>query len=413
MLRSLFSAVSGLRSHQTMMDVVGNNIANVNTTGYKSGRTVFEDNLSQALRRAGAPSGGVGGTNPAQVGLGTRVAEITTNFGQGSLQSTGRSTDMAIQGDGFFVVQKDGQRFFTRAGSFSVDGLGNLVNPQGGIVQGWAAVDGKVDANGPVRNLRLPTGQVFAPKATSTIDVDGNLPADAATGASVTQSIDIVDSQGTVIPATTTYTKTGADTWTAATTVPTAGGGTATVGTTTLDWDAAAGAFTATSMSLSKANLAGAGYSFPANVTVELGGDTPLTQFAGETSATARSQDGATMGELQSFSVDEGGVLVGVFSNGLTQKLGQVALATFANPAGLEKAGDSLYRGTVNSGTAAIGAAGTGGRGSVAGSTLEMSNVDLGQEFTDLVIAQRGFQANSRVISASDEILQDLVNLKR
>lgn len=414
MLRSLFSAVSGLRSHQTMMDVIGNNIANVNTTGYKSSQTVFEDTLSQALRSAGAPQNGGGGTNPAQVGLGVRVAGVSTNFSQGSTQVTGRQSDMAIQGDGFFVVQKDGQTMYTRAGAFSFDALGNLVSPEGGRVQGWAAVNGKINTNASVGGLRLPVGQVLAPTATTTIDVGGNLPADAATGATVVHSIDIVDAQGKTIPATTTYTKTGTNTWTADTTVPGPGGTTATVGSSTLTWDPAAESFTASTMTLSSASLTAAGYRFPADVTVTIGGDaTPLTQFAGAGTATARNQDGATMGELQSFTMDSSGILVGIFSNGRTEQLGQVALANFTNPGGLEKAGDSMFRGTANSGAASIGAAGSGGRGMLASGVLEMSNVDLAQEFTNLVVAQRGFQANSRVVSASDEILQDLVNLKR
>jgi flagellar hook protein FlgE len=414
MLRSLFSAVSGLRSHQTMMDVIGNNIANVNTTGYKSSQTVFEDTLSQALRSAGAPQNGGGGTNPAQVGLGVRVAGVSTNFSQGSTQVTGRQSDMAIQGDGFFVVQKDGQTMYTRAGAFSFDALGNLVSPEGGRVQGWPAVNGAINTNASVTGLRLPVGQVLAPTATTTIDVGGNLPADAANGATVVHSIDIVDAQGRTIPATTTYTKTGTNTWSAATTDPGPGGTTTNVGTSTLTWDPAAESFTASTMTLSSASLGAAGYRFPADVTVTIGGDaTPLTQYAGAGTATARNQDGATMGELQSFTMDSSGILVGIFSNGRTEQLGQVALANFTNPGGLEKAGDSMFRGTANSGAASIGAAGSGGRGMLGSGMLEMSNVDLAQEFTNLVVAQRGFQANSRVVSASDEILQDLVNLKR
>ncbi len=414
MLRSLFSAVSGLRGHQTMMDVIGNNIANVNTAGYKSGQTVFEDTLSQALRNSGAPQGAAGGTNPAQVGLGVRVAGITTNFAQGSTQITGRQSDMAIQGDGFFVVQQGGQTMYTRAGAFSFDAVGNLVTPEGGTVQGWPAVKGAINTNASVGGLRLPVGQVLAPSATTTVDVGGNLPADTAVGGTVVHSIDIVDSQGRTIPATTTYTKTGTDTWSATTTVPGAGGTPAAVGTSTLTWDPAAEEFTTAAMTMDSAALAAAGYTFPADVTITISGDaTPLTQFAGASSATARNQDGSTMGELQSFTMDSSGVLIGVFSNGRTEQLGQVALANFANPSGLEKAGDSFYRGSANSGAASVGAAGTGGRGSLASGVLEMSNVDLAQEFTNLIVAQRGFQANSRVVSASDEILQDLVNLKR
>ena len=414
MLRSLFSAVSGLRSHQTMMDVIGNNIANVNTTGYKSGQTVFEDTLSQAVRNAGGASQGGGGTNAAQVGLGVRVAGISTNFTQGSTQVTGRQSDMAIQGDGFFMVQKDGQQMYTRAGSFSFDALGNLTTPEGATVQGWPAVNGVVNPNATTSGLRLPFGQVLAPQATTTVDLGGNLPADAANGASITHSIDIVDGQGRTIPATTTYTKTGTNSWTAATTVPNTNGAPVTVGSTNLTWNQTTDTFNTDSMTLSNAALATAGYTFPSNVTMTIGGDaTPLTQYSGASSATARTQDGSTMGQLQSFTMDSTGVLIGTFSNGMTEQLGQVAIANFANPGGLEKAGDSMYRGSANSGQAQIGVAGNGGRGLVNSGVLEMSNVDLAQEFTNLVIAQRGFQANSRVISASDEILQDLVNLKR
>ncbi|KQU65277.1 flagellar hook protein FlgE [Phycicoccus sp. Root101] len=414
MLRSLFSAVSGLRSHQTMMDVIGNNIANVNTTGYKSGQTVFEDTLSQAVRNAGGASQGGGGTNAAQVGLGVRVAGIATNFSQGSTQVTGRQGDMAIQGDGFFVVQKDGQAMYTRAGSFSFDSLGNLTTPEGATVQGWPAANGVINTNASTSGLKLPFGQVLAPTATGTIDIGGNLPSDAANGASVTHSIDIFDAQGRTIPASTTYTKTGTNAWTATTTVPGANGGPVTVGTTNLTWNQTTQKFNTDTMTLGRAAMATAGYTFPGDVTMSIGGDaTPLTQFAGSSSATARTQDGSTMGQLQSFTMDTSGILVGVFSNGLTEKLGQVAIANFANPGGLEKAGDSMYRGSANSGQAQVGVAGTGGRGQLNSGVLEMSNVDLAQEFTNLVVAQRGFQANSRVISASDEILQDLVNLKR
>ena len=166
MLRSLFSAVSGLRSHQTMMDVVGNNIANVNTAGFKSSSTVFEDTLSQVVRAGGGPQGLRGGINPAQVGLGVRVGGITTNFAQGATQVTGRATDVAIQGDGFFVVKQDGQTLYTRAGAFSFDASGQLVNPDGALVQGWGATNGQVNTNAPVGALTLPIGQSVPPQQT-------------------------------------------------------------------------------------------------------------------------------------------------------------------------------------------------------------------------------------------------------
>ncbi len=408
MLRSLFSAVTGMRSHQTAMDVIGNNIANVNTAGYKSSQTQFQDTLSQALRSGGA------GVNPAQVGLGVQVAGIATNFSQGSAQTTNRPSDLMISGDGFFVVQQGGGQVYSRAGAFSLDGSGNLTSPNGGVVQGWPAVDGVINTGTSLSGLSVPTGLIMAPAASSAVDAGGNLSADAAVGATVVNGIDIFDQTGRSIPVTLTYTKTGTDTWTADATVAGSGGATTTVGSATLSWDSTTMAFTPGSVAMTNAALASAGYVFPGDVTVDLGGDgTPLTQYAGASTATLRGQDGAAAGQLQSWGVGTDGVITGSFSNGRTQSLGQVALAFFGNPEGLEKAGDSAFRVSAASGQPAIGVPGTGGRGSIAAGRLEMSNVDLAQEFTNLVMIQRGFQANSRVVTASDEILQDLVNLKR
>ncbi len=415
MLRSLFTAVSGLRAHQTMMDVVGNNIANVNTTGFKSSQTVFEDTLNQVVRTSGGPLGLRGGTNPAQVGLGVKVGGISTNFSQGATQVTGRSTDVALQGDGFFAVKLDGQSFYTRAGAFDFDVNGNLVNPDGAFVQGWAATRGVVDTNSPVGNLKLPIGQTVPPRQSTEITMGGNLSGDAAVGTTSVSSIDIYDTQGQPVQATMTYTKTATDTWSLDVTVPDASGTDVSVGgAASMTWDQTTKTFSTASATLSAASLTTAGYSFGTDVTVTLGTATrPLTQYAATDTAGAVSQDGAGMGILESFSLAPGGELIGVFSNGVQETLGQVALATFDNPPGLEKAGGSLYRTSNNSGVAAIGVPGEGGRGVLASGSLEMSNVDLAQEFTNLIIAQRGFQANSKVVSASDEILQNLVNLTR
>jgi flagellar hook protein FlgE len=395
MLRSLFSGISGLRSHQTMMDVTGNNIANVNTAGFKSSQTVFQDTLSQLLRGAGAPQGGAGGTNPSQVGLGVRLAGVTTNFGQGAAQTTGRSTDLMIQGDGFFVVRSGAESLYTRAGAFSFDAGGRLTTPEGSVVQGWAAgPNGVINSNGPVGDIVLPVGQVLAPKATANVEVGGNLPADAPdapVAARVPVSIKVFDAEGKELTLGITFTKT-----------PTG-------------WDltqATPGAFATTPLSFGPGpNPASVSYTIGTQViTVDLRG---MTGYAGESSAGASSQDGAGMGSLQSFTMSPDGTLVGIFSNGLKQNLAQVALSNFNNPAGLEKVGGSMYRTTVNSGASQLGAAGSAGRGLLSAGTVEMSNVDLAQEFTNLIVAQRGFQANSRVITTSDQILDDLVNLKR
>jgi flagellar hook protein FlgE len=391
MLRSLFSGISGLRAHQTMLDVTGNNIANVNTTGFKASQVQFQDTLSQVLTNAGAAQNGVGGTNPAQVGLGVRVAGITTNFQQGAAQLTNRSTDMMISGDGFFVVRKGNEQMYTRAGAFDFDASGQLVTPDGGLVQGWAAdAAGNIDVNGPLVDLRLPIATLMGAAATTQATFEGNLPADAEVGTVLNRDVDVYAADGTVSTLSLAFTRTAAG-WDVTGTL----GAASTTVAMTFDADG---------------TLTGGGTLAVGGITVDM---STLTGFAGLTTVEASGQNGRAAGTLQSFTINADGTLLGSFSNGLKQALGRVALSTFTNPAGLEKAGGSLYRTTVNSGDPQIGAAGTGGRGELTGGALEMSNVDLSAEFTNLIIAQRGFQANSRVITTSDELLQELVNLKR
>lgn len=392
MLRSLFSGISGLRSHQTMLDVTGNNIANVNTTGFKSSQVQFQDTLSQVLTNAGAAQDGVGGTNPAQIGLGVRVAGVTTNFTQGASQVTGRSTDMMIQGDGFFVVRKGNETYYTRAGSFDFDSTGQMVLPgEGALVQGWMAVNGVIDTNGPLSDLKVPAGSVMGAVASSSATYAGNLDSAAADGTVLNRTIDLYDATGASRTLTLTFTK-AATGWSVA-----AGDGTATVASTPVTFAANGRITSPTSLTVG-------------GVAVDL---STLTGYAGLDTVKATTQDGQAAGTLQSFALGADGTITGSFSNGLKQVIGRIALGAFTNPAGLEKAGGSLFRTTVNSGDPAIGTAGTGGRGSLAGGALEMSNVDLSSEFTSLIVAQRGFQANSRVITTSDEVLQELVNLKR
>jgi flagellar hook protein FlgE len=420
MLRSMYSGVSGLRSHQVYLDTVGNNIANVNTTGYKSSSVIFSDMLSQILTGAGAPTDLNGGTNPAQVGLGTQVAGIQTSFVQGAVQLTGRATDMAIQGDGFFITELGGQQMYTRAGALSFDASGALVAPNGARIMGWnAGAAGQINTNGPIAPLGLPIGQILTPSATTAVQLGGNLPADAAVGDTITTSIDVIDDQGAAFPLTMTWEKTGPDAWSVSATMPDPADPSATVdvlAATPVTFDPATGLPSTTSIPLTAANLSLGGGQFTEDAAIGLGEpDDPdgLVQFAGEPTMSALSQDGAEIGFLRSFTIDGSGVVSGMFSNGLRRNLGQIALATFNNPAGLQRAGDTSFTATVNSGEPQIGAAGTGNLGSIAGGAVEMSNVDLAAEFTNMIAAQRGFQANSRVISASDEILQDLVNLKR
>src|SRR4051812_4622947 len=199
MLRSLFSGISGLRAHQQMLDVTSNNIANVNTVGYKASQTVFADTLSQMMRAAGAPQPEIGGTNPAQVGLGVRLAAINTVFTQGSAQTTGRPTDVMISGDGFFVVNSVNEQLYSRAGAFNFDAEGKLVTPTGAAVQGWPAVNGVVNTNAPLGDIRLPMGTLIAPTATDTVVIAGNLPANAPDPSTITRTIKTYDVTGAAV----------------------------------------------------------------------------------------------------------------------------------------------------------------------------------------------------------------------
>jgi len=282
MLRSLFAGISGLRNHQTMLDVTGNNIANANTVGFKASTTVFSDTLSQMLTAASGSGADRGGTNPIQIGLGVQLAATSTNFGQGAAQTTGRLTDLMISGDGFFVLHDGAQSIYTRAGSFTFDETGTLVAPNGMRVQGYA-----LDANGD------PTGGL----------------------------IDI--------------------------------------------------------------SLDTAALGLPAGV------------------------------ELTSYSIGPDGKVRGVFSDDVQRDICQLAIADFDNPMGLDKVGDTMFRESANSGAVQLGVAGEGQRGQLVSGALEMSNVDLSAEFTNLILAQRGFQANARVITTSDQVLEELVNIKR
>jgi len=386
MLRSLYSGISGLRSHQTMLDVTGNNIANVNTAGFKSSTTQFQDTLSQMTQGAGGPQTGLGGTNPAQIGLGVQVAGITTNFAQGSMQATGKATDLAIAGDGFFVTRQGNDTLYTRAGSFDFDADGRLVTPDGKIVQGYAATNGVVNVGGGLGDITLPVGAAAPAAATTVANVGGNLPSDSPVGTILNRDVDVYDDFGTKSTLSLAFTRTGAG-WT----VQGTGGA-------------------QTALTFTEGAVNGTPSLDVNGVRVDL---SKVTGFAKLNTVSITDQDGREAGTLQGFSIAKDGTLVGQFSNGQSLAVGRIALATFANSAGLEKAGSSGYRATANSGDAAVGVPGSPGVGALAAGTLEMSNVDLSQEFTNLIVAQRGFQANARIITTSDEVLQELTNLKR
>jgi flagellar hook protein FlgE len=462
MMRSLFSGVSGLQNHQVRMDVIGSNIANVNTTGFKKGRVNFQDLLYQQLSGAARPTEQVGGVNPKEVGLGMSIASIDTIHTQGSLQTTGVGTDLAVQGNGFFVLKNGEQSFYTRAGAFGLDNSGTLVNPANGLrVQGWMArtVDGatRLDTARDVEDLVIPVGSKDPAKATTAVDFACNLDkrtieipegADAATVQDGTYATDfkVFDSFGTQHTLRVNFTRVPgeANRWQATVNVDPESA----TATNTLVGVGAPGAANTFNVDFSNlgtlagvTDAAGNASAAAGNVAVQVAFDVAgaragadgqpvrqqfavnlgqigsvvntVTQFAEQSTTKAFRQDGYTMGYLQNFKVDQSGVITGVYSNGTNRTIGQVAMASFANPGGLEKAGDNTYTVSNNSGLANVSPSGVAGKGKLIAGALEMSNVDLAEQFTDMIVTQRGFQANSKTIQTADQMLQELLTLKR
>ncbi len=563
-MRSMFAGVSGLKNHQIKMDVLGNNIANVNTTGFKSSRVTFQDMLSQTLRGGTAPTtGGLGGINPAQVGLGMLVGSIDTLHTQGNLGSTGKSTDMAVQGSGFFVVGTDEIDRYTRDGGFDIGSDGYLVNPSNGYrVKGWMPdTNGDITVSQNVVPLYLPIGQTEIAQATSDVNLAGNLDATAtvatrgtvalsdvmysdvahttaalattaatslynsagnrvlavgdtitlsakkggesvgsdtltiaagttlgdiatfinnhagiasgesydysgatvtsgvdvsggalrikgnlgegnalttitmtqdnasaggyqtnflgvmdnllttaqdANGTSCTSQMNVYDSQGTTHSIKMIYSRTGTNawSWTADCADDISGRNVTNDGAIKSLTFTSSGAYSASTGTIA-IDLTG-----PSDLAIEPS-MSRLTQFDGTSSVNLTDQNGYPKGTLDKFTIGSDGLITGIYTNGLTKTLAQIAMATFNNSSGLLKDGNNLFSESTNSGTAQKGAAGTGGRGTINNGVLEMSNVDLAQTFTDMIITQRGFQANAKIITTSDDMLLELVNLKR
>ena len=404
---AIFAGVSALQSQQRRLNVIGNNIANLSTIGFRGARVIFQDVLNQTITSASPPQAGRGGTNPRQVGLGVTVASIDTNFNQGSLFASNGIADFAIQGDGFFILNDGTGDVYTRDGSFGLDADGTLVEPATGYtVQGYTAVDGVIDTSQPVGDIIIPTGGGGRTRATSVATLLGNLDSQAVFGdPSVQRLFRVYDSLGTVQEVTVTFTRSAVvNEYDWAATHPVAGA----VGSGTITFDAdgqvSAGGTGAISIPLTN------GAASPFDFTLDMNG---LTQHADAVTVAMTNQDGLPPGVLEAFSIGDGGVINGIFSNGLTEVLGQVALAVFSNPGGLNREGSNVFSVTPNSGIARVGLAGTGGRGMVNGGVLEGSNVDIATEFSNLIISQRAFQAGARAITTADVLLNEAVNLVR
>ena len=419
MMRALFAAIGGLRNHITYMDVVGNNIANVNTAGFKASRITFSDMMSQTIIGASAPTANRGGTNPTQIGLGMTLRGIDVIHTQGALQATGKLTDFAVQGSGFFILKDGARTFFTRDGAFDIAVSGELVNPANGFkVQGWRAdSSGIVDSNTPLESIVIPFGQSIAAQESTKINFVGNFDARLADTDTFSSTIDVYDSLGNAHPVSLTFTKNGANTWNV-----TANSTSAEIDTVTFDIPSVVfdsnGTLTTpdpstsppTTLEMTVTFVTGLQQNSPIVTNIDM---TAVTQFATEGQLSMIFNNGFSAGSLISFSVGPAGDITGIFSNGTNRTIGQLAMALFTNPAGLQRAGANNFEPTANSGVAIVGTPGTGGRGSIGSGVLEGSNTDLAREFTNVVMAQRGFQASSRIISTADEMLEDLVNLAR
>lgn len=471
-MRSMYSGVSGLRVHQTKMDVISNNIANINTVGFKRSSVSFKDSFSQTLSSASAANADRGGINPQQVGMGANVASIVSVMGQGAAQRTDYGSDLMIDGDGFFIVQDATGFSFTRAGVFEIDARGNLVDPNGFNVCGWKAVP---DPDNPgqqkivqdrVTPINIYEGDnLYSPaEKTTSIEFTGNF--NQTTNKEQKNTMSFYDSQGNKYTINVQFTKDDTHNPTPPNDnskwdvsfpgvvlpggQPPAPGAQAThievtvngsekvylpaaslapVNGTSLRFgtdgkltSVQGGVGNGTGMNLPDIDLGTlvtADGTTAANITGEtLSGInvdfSTVTQFNSKVTVTSETKDGNTAGNMTGYNIDANGIIRGTYSNGKTKILAQIPLANFKNPAGLEKYGNNLYKETGNSSEFdGIGQEASSLGSTLQGGALEMSNVDLSYEFSEMITTQRGFQANSRIITTSDEMIQELVNLKR
>ncbi len=450
MMRALFAGVSGLRNHQVRMDVIGNNIANVNTVAFKSSRVTFAESFNQLLQGATRPPANSGGRNPTQIGNGMNIASIDTKFTQGTIQGTGVKTDVAISGDAFFVVKGNGKTLYTRAGNFQFDANGRLVSPSNGYITQGINADplGNFSSSSAVTDIDLTLNLKSPARATQNLSLAGNLNLNQrivqTTPATISEphqmSITVYDTAGQAHNLVMTFNQVFAgtpaapdNTWTFSISSATATvegiDNAATPATGALDADQGLVTFNAQGQMVDFSNGVVQQSVEPVRIRVTpTSGGTPfdvlldpgsindingLSQFANPSNAVFTAQDGYTSGDLQDISIDSTGVITGFYTNGVSRPVAQLSLASFNNPTALLRRGDNSFEPSANSGVPVLGFAGTSITSTITASALESSNVDLSEQFTEMITAQRGFQASARVITTSDEMLTELVNLKR
>ena len=416
MFNAFSIALSALSADSSAINVVGNNLANLNTNGFKSSEVVFHDLISQSLGIAG---------NSAQLGMGVGQIGTVQNFTQGAIRNTGASLDAAIEGNGFFVVKdQNNTQLYTRAGNFQVDSDGNLVTATGENVQGWTAVNGTVNPNGPIENITVPVGATIPATATTTMSIDMNVDSRVAKGdaaATVTAPIQVFDAQGASHTLTATFTKTDVNKWSYEVTIPSSdlkSGGTTSLAKGTLTFDGTGTltdpAATAGPVALKITGLANGAADMSVNWNLyDSNGKPSITQFAQSSGVSALNQDGTATGQITKIAFADGGLIIANYSNGKQLTVGQLAMASIQNPQSLASVGNNNLQATPFTAPPAIGAAASGGRGQVVAGAVESSTSDMATEFTNLLTFERSYQAASRVITTSDQLMQETVNLIR
>ena len=413
-LTSFYSALTGLNNNSLAINVIGSNLANINSTAFKGSRASFAELVGGSSETA---SNG----NPIQVGLGSASAGVTPMLSQGSIQATGRSTDVAISGNGFFVVQTENGVGYCRAGNFTFSKDGELLNEEGFKVMGYPAINGVVDTTSSVAPVVIPKGSSQPPSATTKMSINANLDARAAVADTFTTGVQVFDSLGTAHTVTFTFTKTGNGAWNWAATLPAVDTGGAPnapptqIGNGALTLDSA-GVLTAPAANptLTANGLSNGAAALSVEFElIDANGQPRLTGFGSASAVSTSIQNGYPASVLRELAFNSDGTIVGVYESGQVRPLAQLVLASFPNVEGLLKFKGSTFVGGGASGEPSVGTPNTGGRGILTGSALELSNVDIATEFTSLIVAQRGYQANSRVISVTDELYQDAISLKR
>jgi flagellar hook protein FlgE len=399
--------LTGLEASSTALNTIANNLSNMNTTAFKSQDVSFSDLFYQQI-------GSNGAGDPLQVGAGTQIGSTETDFSQGSINETGNATDVALNGNGFFVVENGGQTLYTRDGNFTLSSAGALTTQGGQQVMGYPVVNGAVDTNAPLAAIQIPVGQVEQPAATTNMSMTANLDAGAAAGTVVPAQITVYDSLGVSHVATVNFTAQGGGAWTYNISLP---AGDATGGqnlTGTLQFNASG------NLTTPAANVGGiqfTGLSDGANslnITWDLYGSNnqpTITQVSSASAVSATNQNGYASGEYSGFTIDSDGVVSAKFSNGQTTPVGQLALASITNEQGLSITAGNNYETTLASGAASIGVAGSAGLGTMQDEALEQSNVDISTQFSDLIVAQQAFEASSKAITTFDTVSQETINM--